>query len=646
MTLKKITLYYIIIHAFLRGVFMEKTSSILENKEIYSVENILDDIALITSTSGKSGLLNIKTNEIVGSFDNYETKWNSNFHFYYQVKDVKLDTLVDFKGKAIRIYDTLKKECIVDNWLIMDNDNYELMLLLDHNNKFHVFKENTYREIHNIFNIEFDYVKATSPFWSYHCEFIIQKNGKFGIYITNSKILTPEKDIIYDNICCQNGLYIYTLNGKKTFNIENNSIWFKDIRFDENNKDIFYGINDDNSISVYYRKKLLFSVNGYDKLKFISKQDSRTNTCLFITEKDGKFGIITYGNKNILTESTVVRTILEPKYDNITWGENTFFLYKNRKTGLMKICDSQIKFIDAHYDEIIKCGNNFYALKADKFIELYDIINIDNPNNKLIKNCENINLCNSAIIYKKYVKFGILFKTFDKKKKNYFNIFGYDSITRIPDIYGDLFKVEKDGKFGIYKEPDQMVIEPIYDSIDIYKGNGSGLFTYRNLHFIVKNEKYKLLCGSNYSHIDDLIPFNNNSYEDIIMLPDIIVFKSENLVEVYDYNKNLVGKFNKNTIIEQVIDDNNKYYLVNDEYYFYKDGVFDKVHITDTMTYSTVYEYKYGTIVVNSYDELTHDKVCKNIEAINENDIDNIMINYYDKSPTLQKKYPTLKKER
>lgn len=633
---------------------MEKKTSIIENKEIYNVENILDDIALITSMSGKSGLLNIKTNEIVGSFDNYETKWNSNSHFYYQVKKVDLDTLVDFEGKAIRIYDTLKKECIADNWLIIHNkhDNFELMILLDHNDKFHIFEEDIYRKIDNIFDIEFDYAKLITDGW--RAEIIVQKNSKFGLYITNNKLLIPEKDIIYDKIDYNDGLYIYTLNDKKTFDIENNTSWFKDIIFDKN-RDIFYAVNDDNNISVYYRKKLLFTVNGYDKLKFILEQQSRTNTYLFLTEKDGKFGIISYGNKNILTESTIIKTILEPIYDKITWSENTFFLHKNGKIGLMKICDSQfiydsqLKFIDTHYDEIIDCGYNLYALKTDKYIELYDIINFDNPSNILIKNCEKINLYNSTIIYEKYRKLGIFSKKIEKKNKNYFNMYGYDSITHISNIssifYGDYFKIKKDGKFGIYKDPSQIIFEPLYDSIDIYTGPRSRFSIFGDVYFVIKNDKYKLLHCSNHSHVNDLVPFNNNFYEDIIMLPDIIVFKSDNLVEVYDYNKNLIGRFNKNTIIEPIIKNNNRFYLVNNEYYFYKDGIFDKVHMTDTKTYSTMYECKYGTIVVNNYDKLTHDKICENIESLNEEEIDNVMLSYYDKSPTLQKKYPTLKKK-
>lgn len=627
---------------------MEKTSSILENKEIYSVENILDDIALITSNDGKSGLLNIKTNEIVGNFDNYETKWNSNSHFYYQIKQADLDTLVDFKGKVIRIYDTLKKECIADNWLIMHNkhDKFELMFLLDHNDKFHVFEENTYRRIYNIFNIEFDYAKLVNEGW--RTEIIVKKNGKFGLYITNNKILIPEKDIIYDKIDYQNGLYIYTLNGKKTFDIENNTIWFKDIRFDENNKDIFYGTNDNDSIYVYYREELLFTVSGYDKLKFISKQDSRTNRYLFLTEKDGKFGIISYGNKNIITESTIIKTLLKPIYDDITWSGNTFFLHKKGKTGLMKICnaqfiyDSEIKSIGTYYDKIIDCGDNFYALQTDAILELYNIINFDNPNNVLIKNCQNIDLHESTIIYEKYGKFGIFCKKFDKKNKTYFNLSGYDSIAHISNIsnifYGAYFKIEKDGKFGLYKEPGQIIFEPIYDSIDIYTEKRSSLSIFGDIYFLVRKDKYRL-------YLKDLTPFNNSSYEDIIMLPDIIVFKSDNLVEVYDYDKNLVGKFNKNTIIEPIIENNIKYYLVNNEYYFYKDGVFDKVHMTDTKTYSTMYECQYGTIIVNNYDKITHDKICENIESLNEEEIDNVMCNYYDKSPTLQKKYPTLRKK-
>ena len=162
---------------------------------------------------------------------------NENVAMKREELEITLDTLVEVKEKELRIYDVLENKCIADNWLIVykeNNDDYELTILQDNNGKYHIFEEKNYRTYKKFFNEEFEFVKVLRGCWQKNI--LIKKNGKFGIYTTNSNMLIETTKIIYDNIEEINGIFIYTLNGKKTFNVDNNTIWFDDIIFEKNKK--------------------------------------------------------------------------------------------------------------------------------------------------------------------------------------------------------------------------------------------------------------------------------------------------------------------------------------------------------------------------------------------------------------------------
>ena len=68
---------------------MKKTSTIVKEKTICEIETLINNTAYIKSVTGKTGLLNIKTNQIVGDMDNYYTVYDTNEKLYYQEKTIE-----------------------------------------------------------------------------------------------------------------------------------------------------------------------------------------------------------------------------------------------------------------------------------------------------------------------------------------------------------------------------------------------------------------------------------------------------------------------------------------------------------------------------------------------------------------------------
>ena len=102
---------------------MKKTSTIVKEKNKYEIGVIINNTAYIKSVTGKTGLLNIKTNQIVGEMDNYYTIYNVNEKLYYQEKTIEErseENNCNLKH-TIRIYDALNEKTLVDGWEIVDN---------------------------------------------------------------------------------------------------------------------------------------------------------------------------------------------------------------------------------------------------------------------------------------------------------------------------------------------------------------------------------------------------------------------------------------------------------------------------------------------------------------------------------------------
>lgn len=91
---------------------MEKTSIVVKEKDIFEINILINNTAYIKSVTGKTGLLNIKTNKIIGEMDNYSTIYDKNSKFYYQEKTIEESSKENnwHSRKTVRIYDAQKEK--------------------------------------------------------------------------------------------------------------------------------------------------------------------------------------------------------------------------------------------------------------------------------------------------------------------------------------------------------------------------------------------------------------------------------------------------------------------------------------------------------------------------------------------------------
>ncbi len=65
---------------------MKKYSIVTKERNPYEIEVLIENIELIESSNGKSGLFNINTNQIIGNLSNYYTYYSEQTKFYKQKK--------------------------------------------------------------------------------------------------------------------------------------------------------------------------------------------------------------------------------------------------------------------------------------------------------------------------------------------------------------------------------------------------------------------------------------------------------------------------------------------------------------------------------------------------------------------------------
>ena len=208
---------------------MKKTSTIVKEKNKYEIGVIINNTAYIKSVTGKTGLLNIKTNQIVGEMDNYYTIYNVNEKLYYQEKTIEErdeENNCNLKH-TIRIYDALNEKTLVDGWEIVNNSAYYDLIIVKSpiDGKLHLFDCHAFRKSTNIFDLPLDNIKYIYREYRYKY-FVVTMNGKKGLYRHSHNLILP---IEFENIEGHNEIIIYTKNNKKYFinvNCICNAIYF------------------------------------------------------------------------------------------------------------------------------------------------------------------------------------------------------------------------------------------------------------------------------------------------------------------------------------------------------------------------------------------------------------------------------------
>lgn len=637
---------------------MKKESTIVKEKNIYDLRILIRNTALMQSITGTSGLVNVKSNEIVGSFDNFYTIYDNDNNFYFQEKEIPHESGDYFRRKkSVRIYDALNEKTVADNWLVIKQiDGYYHLAIIQNptTGKYHLFNESAYRKASNPFEEEYDDIKYLFEDYDSGKNFAFTKNGKVGIYSTKKGLITPIK---YDNIEHIGDITIFTEGKYKFFtgiadtkDNEVKSPLFEDIIVDEKNSHIFY-CKRNSMIAIYYLKKyhckLMFTTSIHDEISCINtyEEDRSTKTEYKFLVKDGeKYGLI-YGVDDRSEENeTSCKKIADVVYDEISYKDRNYFLKRDNKVGLFKGNYKKSYTIGCRYDNIVEIDYNYYELFNGEFC---DIINLDSPNNPLITNCKVIKNLGGDVIFEKNGKKGIVMIS-----RNGTKIFkDYDEVEYLGGMY---YKIQKNGKVGIIFGED-IIIEPAYKDINLHGDSDFETLKYSNVMYFAlqkDNSKYELakLTKGKYSWDESKIEFlNGGSYNSIELYNDIMVFRDDNNAHVFNYKEVPLKTFPANVeIVPTTVKrgkDKISLYCVNGLYFFYRNDKFEEAFMEECDLYVTTYESDYGTVVVNSYDKSKHDEVCRQIEEGGEENFDKTLCAIYEKNPSIKEKYPTLVKK-
>lgn len=645
---------------------MKKTSVIVKEKNTYDIDIVINNTAHITSVTGKTGLLNIKTKEIIGEMDNFYTIYDTSGKFYYQEKEIKKSNKENNESfkTTVRIYDALNEKILVDGWEVVKKfgDYYALVAVKSPiDGKIHLFDQYACRKSTNIFDMAFDDVEKlyggiTDTY------LVVTIHGKKGLYHHKcydvvSGLITP---IEFDHIEKMPNIIVYTKGNEKYFvGTETGKVseFFDTIRIDEENKNIAY-CKKGNTTYVYHTKfQELLLKTDYDEINFIKKDDDSNHDYdgefFFITKQEERFGLMSsLINKEIRKSSNpeAKQTILlQPSYDDIVYDCEAFYLEKDKKIGIFFGNSYHNQRMDPEYDKINYLGNNCYALYKGESCDI-GRVNFYNQYQSRITNCQIEANLRKELIYKKDNLFGLLFLDFNFKNDVLPN--EYDKICCIEDFY---FLLEKNGKKGLL-HLGEIIIPTEYE--DVAFGGQYDLEDDKTIYFALKKgeKEYNLAKRINYhyfgSNVDCPVKLvSNHTFEKIEFFKDIMVLKDSNYVYVYNYEEALLKTFPPNTVIipvtkpsgkhDEIHKDKDYLYYIDGTYYYYKKGKFEEAFVEENDFYVTTYETDTDFFEIKTLNKQGYDAFCDDID-MQEDDSKQRLAEMSMNDQVLKKKYPTL----
>ena len=644
---------------------MKKTSTIVKEKNTYEIDVFINNTAYIKSVTGKTGLLNIKTNQIIGDMDNYHTIYDTHGQFYYQEKTIEKSSEENnwTTRKTVRIFDALNERILVDGFEVVKefSSQYDLTALKSPiDGKLHLFDKYACRKHTNIFDMPLDDIEYL--FSEYNDTYlVVTVNGKKGLYYHNCYDKTPSliTPIEFDNIEKLHNIIVYTKNNQKYFECTGRdgkkSSTFDEIKLDDNNKNIAY-CKKGNQIYVYNTEaqELLLSTDA-DEIKYMYKNGDSYNDYhgdfFFEIMKNGKYGVISSEINNEIRKAGTgakVSTLLPPKYDEIERARGGLYLKKDGKIGLFIGSSYHNQVIEPKYDDIDFLGYNYFALYTNGLCDIGKATSY-NPFTPSITNCEVAEDFDNALTYKKNGKYGLLFA--DDRHDEIIPP-EYDSISNVAKYYFILGQNNKKGLMHLGK----IIIPVEYDEISIggQYGKYGSLKDSKVLYFALKKgKKHELAKLHNWQYVDTDVEFvSNHTFDTIDFFHDVMVFKDQVYSYIYDYNEKLLKSLPASTSItaygRPYKDDYDKecgyrkyFYCIDGVYYYYKDGKFEEVYTENNDLYLTTYETEKDSFEIRSYNKDEHDSFCSTIDSQEEAEAEKSLIEMSEKGIS-RIDYPTL----
>ena len=648
--------YYKCIIILFGGLCMKKTTIKKEQKDFFHITNIIGDVAIIhSSISGKSGLLNIETNELIGDLDYYSTKIDAS-----QVKIIQTKN----NPTSINYYDAEKHEYIVYDFELvkaLDKENIYLLKSKD-NNKTYLLDKNIHTDSTGIFDIEVD----TADYLDLDNRYLILTlNGKKALYKAGKGLI---KNFEFDEINTNYEIDEYGISYAILILKKDNKCYFSYYDYDADFSSIseeFEQIEVDKNyrhILYCYKDKETYVYNIHNKLLVLktAKQVEYVDYNAYTKNKNEYFFIAREGDKQEILSSVVnedskeinVKTLISGFYKISLNKEGSpynmpFYLEANKKKGMFLGSASKSITIEPNYTDVKYLGNDFYILTSN---DISDIVkfNYNLAMETKIESCSIIEKTNCAIIYSKKEnqeteKFGLFFKDNG-------NIVPTTSAS-IKVLSNYFYEVSEDGKKGMFYL-ESLIIPKEYENIQIsFSPKYEKLDDAYEVYFSLEKENSCLLARKSCFPLSELKEGIKKKveilgeYNNIYFLKDIIICRTKENIYIYNYDYILLCKVSSNAVIVPVegkIDYNTPLYNIDGIYYCYKDNKLIKLYQNVISTYTTTYETATDVFEVTTNDKNTLEAFSNYIDSMKDNLGEETLISYSLNNCELKENYPSL----
>ena len=602
------------------------TNTKKEEDIFYIKEFIDDDIVVIESSkSGRSGLYNLSTNELIGKIDYYFIETNPFYHKCIQLKDDRTFNYYDLMHKRYILYDyELVKEVDI---------NYSVCVVKSKkDNKTYLFDEMLRYKL----NIEVD--DASKYYVDFNDYILLTFNGKKALYKKGKGLLT---DFDFDDLEERGDITIFSNGNKKSFsynkNLSSRSEEFLKIEVDEDYKDIIY----------CYDGKYTHVLDLTNKnLMLKSEEEAKAVAYYAGNEYEEYLFIVKEGNKKKILSSLVKddcedinEKVLIDDCDDITFDykqykyyhRSIFHLKNNHHEGFFIGNRYHNKLIEPVYGEARYLFDDLYCLTSKGISDIVRCVYNDEGIKKIICYCSSVEICDELVLYGKKrffqkEKFGLIcsIRNLDPI------IIPADNDSIIP-VCEDCFEVENNGKKGLYYL-DKLIVPKEYKNIKISCPN-------KCMHFSLEKEKSYLLAKINLNEKNDIEKLGE--FAKIEFLDGLIICKTDKETFIYDYYDNLLGVFSLDTSVEK-IDVNKDFsrrniYIINGEYYSYIKNKLVKLYKDNVEIYTAIYDDE-GT----SYEVKSSNK-DEFIKFVNNNSLASLEeLMRKESESNLEKQYPSL----
>ena len=582
-------------------------------KQITEIDST-GDTKILASPNGEYGLINRRTGEIIFDYSKEEIEVHPNKWYYWQLQRNK-------DGKTyIRLYDPYVEKMLIDNMIFIDQVfNYEYMILQDPITQiYYFFNPSNYEKLPE-FDLSVDNIKKLcigNNSWCYLMSFT--KNGKKALYSIEryQNELKTITDYEYDNIEENSSILIFTKDGHKSF-IHKSKISdmtkckqdYSEIICQDYSSSMQFTVicckREDSLWDLYYidnysTDSRLIDTISCDSISCESFLGRRNGNYGFIfkIEKDSKYGIIFKQYDYNCREQEPYKVLIDIEYDNIE------ILFQNDKKIAFLLTKDNKKSIytyDKEYDKLNRYDNikelkricfgdieEFYGIKTDGKWQIIDLLEdeiiLDGIN--ILQEPHDTSYSFGSLIFEEDNKIGFLgLIPKDEDGNKYSCIYGYDDYKELGNGY---YIVRKNNKYGIVRD-NKKVIEPEYESIEIYDCNGQknpDLNTDDLLYFSLKAEKGYIIKGYNPMN-DSMWQLNNREeFTNYRFYKEIIATKDEERTNIFCYGSLENGiapvskSFSKDVIIQpvSVVDNDGKrkeVYLIDGKYYCNNYGTFE-----------------------------------------------------------------------